>query len=112
MLRWHLPAHPLLPVGRRSWLAGHDCSACSTGNAALAAADTAPLPAPAAGADSRPPCISLALLPCPLPPPCSNAHSFPQDRATGYKLYALPEPNSSVLWTQFVHGTFYQVSLR
>ncbi|KAL4451548.1 hypothetical protein ABPG75_007210 [Micractinium tetrahymenae] len=37
-----------------------------------------------------------------------NAHSFPQDRATGYKMYAVPPPNGSVLWTQFVHGVFYQ----
>lgn len=38
-----------------------------------------------------------------------NAYGFPQDRATGYKIFALPAPNGSVIWTQFVHGTFYQV---
>ena len=42
-----------------------------------------------------------------LPP--HPTHKYAQDRATGYKLYALPEPNGSVLWTHFVHGTFYQV---
>jgi hypothetical protein len=49
------------------------------------------------------------LLPMPaFPCSCRNAFGFPQDRATGYKLYALPPPNSSLLWTQFVHGVFYQ----
>ena len=27
---------------------------------------------------------------------------------TGYKIYALPPPNGSVLWTQVVQGEFYQ----
>lgn len=46
------------------------------------------------------------------PPLCrSNALAFPQDRATGYKIYTLPPPNSSVLWTQVVQGVWYQVRL-
>ncbi|PRW60768.1 ligand-gated ion channel isoform B [Chlorella sorokiniana] len=40
-----------------------------------------------------------------------NVHSYPQDRATGYKIYALPEPNNSVLWTQTVQATYYQMDL-
>ncbi|GAB4820950.1 hypothetical protein N2152v2_007996 [Parachlorella kessleri] len=37
-----------------------------------------------------------------------NAYHFSQDRVTGYKIYALPPPNGSVLWTQVVQGEFYQ----
>ena len=62
-------------------------------------------PSPRLGISHR---AADASAPAHLPSSCRNAFGFPQDRATGYKLYVLPEPNSSLLWTQFVHGVFYQ----
>lgn len=104
LLRFHIHAHLFLQVN-----ALHKCRCCPAASRRLHCSVIPTLPM----------CCTHVLLlrhtfcshfeACsPLPVP-RNAHSFPQDRATGYKIYAVPPPDGAVLWTQFVHGTFYQV---
>ena len=37
-----------------------------------------------------------------------NAYSFSQDRPTGYKIWALPPPDTTVMWMSVVQGKEWQ----